>query len=294
MDEVQIINKTMSLADLDSDEARRIIAELDALVVALRAKGLKISSWYGEFDLSGDPRSFEQINRGYGYTPLAGAVDDLSFPWFLYWEIVWVVLNCGLKQGQRILDLGGSSSLFSFYLASRGFRVTTVDLQRALVDNANHVAREMKWDLENHAMDMKRMSFEHRFDHITSICVYEHIPMFDRVEINRNVRDLLEDEGRFSITFDYRNPSRFARIDSPDDVHEQFVAPSNLAIRGNEVFADTGQNYLLHPMYHPSTGLRRRIEQVRQKQFGPLDVFRTKRANDYTFGALFLEKNGGG
>jgi SAM-dependent methyltransferase len=290
MDEGRIINKTMSFADLGSDEARRIMAELDALVVALRAKGLKISSWYGEFDLSGDPSSFEQINRGYGYTPLAGAIDDLSFPWFLYWEIVWVVLNSGLEDGQRILDLGGSSSLFSFYLASKGFSVATVDVQRALVDNANHVAREMKWDLQNHAMDMKRMSFGDRFDHITSICVYEHIPMFDRVEINRNIRDLLADGGRFSITFDYRNPSRFARIDSPDDVQRQFVSPSELAVRGNAVFEDTGQNYLLHPMYHPGTELRRRVDQVRQGHFGLLDLFKTKRANDYTFGALFLEK----
>ena len=86
---------------------------------------------------------------------------------------------------------GGSSSLFSFYLASKGFRVTTVDLQRTLVDNANHVAREMGWDLNNCVMDMKQLRFEDRFDHITSICVYEHIPMFDRVEINKKIRELL-------------------------------------------------------------------------------------------------------
>jgi hypothetical protein len=37
-------------------------------------------------------------------------------------------------------------------------------------------------------------------------------------------------------------------------------------------------------------GLRGRIAQIRAKHFGPLDLFRTERANDYTFGALFLEK----
>ena len=290
MGENKIINKTMDPRDLDSDKAKEIIADLNRLVLDLRQRGLKISSWYGSFTLSGEPNSFEQVNRGYGYTPLPEAIDDLNFPWFLYWEIVWILLNCGLKENQKILDMGGSSSLFSFYLASKGHQVTTVDLQKQLVENANEVAREMKWDLKNYAMDMRQLSFDNRFDHITSVCVYEHIPMFDRVEINKHIRNLLVDDGRFSITFDYKNPSRFAQIGSPEDVQRQFVSPSHLAVRGNKVFADNGQNHLLHPMYHPSTGLRYKIAQIRKKDFGPWDLLKTKSTNDYTFGALFLKK----
>lgn len=285
-----IINKTMDRDDLATPEAGVIAGELNDLVTELKARKLGISSWYGRFNLEGRGRTIEWLNRGYGYRGLDGAVDDVNFPWFLYWEIAWVVMNNEFRPGQRVVDLGGSSSLFSYYLASKGLDVTTVDLQRRLVDNGNEVGREMGWKLNNLAMDMRTMELPGEFDHITSICVYEHIPMFDRVEINKNVRKLLKDGGKFSITFDYRNPSRAARINSPEDVYEQFVKPSGLRVRGNAEFHDNGKNYLLHPFYYNKTLWRYKWASVRIGQFGPLDFFTTKDENDYTFGALFLEK----
>ncbi len=285
------MNTTMHRSDLESDAARVVIAELDELVLALRERGLRISSWYGVFDLETAHDPYERLNRGYGYEPLPGAVDDTNFPWFLYWEIFWVVHHADFRAGQRVLDLGGSSSLFSYYLASKGLDVTTVDLQEELVDNADVVAERMGWDLTNYAMDMRELDFEERFDHITSICVYEHIPMYDRVEINTRVRDLLGPGGRFSITFDYRNPSRFASIDTPADVEAQFVRPSGLDVRGNREFVDTGESYLLNPFFHPDVPRAYRTECVRQGHFKPWERLRTKKANDYTFAALFLEKS---
>lgn len=284
------INKTMDRADLKSAEAQRIIAELNELVVRLRREELRASSWYGTFGLSGDPDSLERINRGYGYEAITEPAIDRDFPWFLYWEIVWVTLNAEFSPGQRVLDLGGSSSLFSYYLASKGLDVTTVDLQRHLVANGDEVARRTKWKLTNHRRDMRTMEFDERFDHITSICVYEHVPMFARVGINRNIERLLVPGGRFSITFDYRNPSRFARIDTPEDVAEQFVASSGLQVRGNQRLHDTGISYLLHPFYHPGTTWKYRLANIRNGHFGRLEILRRKRANDYTFAALFQEK----
>jgi len=67
--------------------------------------------------------------------------------------------------------LGGSSSLFSYYLASKKLEVTTVDLQKNLVENANQVAQQMGWKLNNFVMDMRNLDFDSQFDHITSICV---------------------------------------------------------------------------------------------------------------------------
>src|SRR5918994_2516106 len=247
-----IINKTMDIEDLKSDEARSITKELNVLIEDLSKRRLKVSSWYGLLDVPEEIQTLErqlrdrdrnlqelkrkqqrrvrshnlrrldlydQLNRGYGYKPLEGAADDKNFPWYLYWEIVWVSLNSKFSEQDRVLDLGGSSSLFSYYLASKGLEVTTVELKRSLVDNANSVAQEMGWNLRNYVMDMRDLTFTSQFDHIISICVYEHIPMYDRVEINKNVRDLLVQGGRFSITFDYRNPSRFARINSPQDIY---------------------------------------------------------------------------
>jgi 2-polyprenyl-3-methyl-5-hydroxy-6-metoxy-1,4-benzoquinol methylase len=280
----------MSISDLSSPEAKQIIVELNELIQLLKARGQRISSWYGEFHLSGDPGSVERINRGYGYRPLADAIDDHNFPWFLYWEIAWVVMNAEFSEGQRVLDLGGSSSLFSFYLASKGLAVTTVDLQGNLVENGNKVAKAMNWNLQNFQMDMRDLNFEQQFDHITSICVYEHIPMFARVEINKHIKRLLTTGGRFSITFDYRNPSRFARINSPENVYEQFIAPSELSIRGNERFHDTGENYLLHPFYYPNFSVKYKLREIKNGHFPLSSLFQTKKENDYTFGSLFLHK----
>lgn len=290
MDEEKIINKTMDLEDLKSGRALQLIYELNDLINKLRSENLKISSWYGSFNLSGDPLSNERINRGYGYQSIGGAADDKNFPWFLYWEIVWVVLNNDFKQGQEVLDLGGSSSLFSYYLASKGIKVTTIDLQKELVDNANHVAKQMNWNLKNQVMDMRELEFHSKFNHITSICVFEHIPMYDRVIINEKIRDLLMEDGKFSITFDYRNPSKFAQINSPQDVYKQFVQASGLRIRGNKEFADNGKNYLLHPFYYKKRLWNYKRIAIQKGHFKPWDFFKTKNTNDYSFGALFLER----
>lgn len=285
-----IINKTMELSDLESDRARNIIMELNDLIGDLKKNNLKISSWYGNFELTGNKDTAEWVNRGYNYKPIDQAVDDKNFPWFLYWEIVWVVMNAEFSKGQKVLDLGGSSSLFSYYLASKGIDVTTIDLQAQLVKNANQVAQQTGWRLKNYLMDMRKLDFDYRFDHITSICVYEHIPMYDRVEINKFIEKLLLPSGRFSITFDYRNPSRLVRINTPNDVYEQFVKPSGFVVRGNQNFYDSQHSYLLHPFYYPGTSWKSKLSGVIRGHFRPWEIIKSKKANDYTFGVLFQEK----
>src|SRR3954453_3536573 len=99
----------MSRADLERPEARDIARELDELVRRLASMGLRPSTWYGELD--DDRSAWERANRGPDYEPLAGAADDGLYPWFLYWEIAWIVLNTDIRRGQRVLDLGGSGSL---------------------------------------------------------------------------------------------------------------------------------------------------------------------------------------
>jgi hypothetical protein len=185
--------------------------------------------------------------------------------------------------------MGGSSSLFSYYLASKGINVTTIDLQNDLVENANQVAEQMKWPLKNLVMDMKELNFPCLFDHITSVCVYEHIPMYDRVEINKSIKKTLKYKGHFSITFDYRNPSKAANINSPDDVIAQFITPSGLSIRGNASFFDNGKNYLLNPFFSEKTlGYKQQAVELGHFDKSMLGVIKTE--NDYTFGSLFLHK----
>ncbi|MDO8559768.1 MAG: class I SAM-dependent methyltransferase [bacterium] len=283
-----LLNKTMDRADLQGQEAQTVLHELNELIRKLRKKNLNISSWYGYFSLPPVWQHYETANRGFNYQALPEAIDDRHFPWFLYWEIAWVVINNHWQPGMRVLDLGGSSSLFSYYLASKGLEVTTVDLQPELVDNANRVAAAMGWRLNNLVMDMRHLTVPGPFDHITSICVYEHLPWHDRVAVNQEVRRLLMPRGNFSITFDYRNPSQQARISSPDDVAAQFIAPSGLVPRGNLRFHDSGSSHLLHPFFSPNADWRWKLQSIRRREFRLTDWPKKKFANDYTFGALFL------
>jgi SAM-dependent methyltransferase len=286
----------MDRADLDAPRARETCAELDALVIALRESGLRPSDWHGGLERYGDWAGLERANRGLRYEPLPSAADDDRYPWFLYWEIAWLDAHNDFRAGQRLLDLGGSSSLFSCYMAARGLDVVTVDLNEELVANGEALAAETGWSLRNVRMDMRDLDEAElggRFDHVTSVCVFEHIPLADRIDVSRRIRRLLEGGGCFSITFDYLNPSRWARIGSPADVEEQFVAPSGLRVRGNREFHDTGQRYLLHELYHP----RAREEgwdrlSIDHGAFERGEARQPPERGEYTFGALFCERAG--
>ena len=285
------INKTMDRADLEIPAARKIVGELNGLITDFRARGLRISSWYGALDLPDDPASSERVNRGYRYHPLDGAADDRLFPWFLYWEIVWLSLNNEFQPGQRLLDLGGCSSLFSVYMASKGLEVTAVDLSRRLVFNGKRLARATGWPLRNVRRDISKLTVREPFDHVTSICVYEHVPISGRIRLGAEVGRFLRPGGSYSITFDYLNPSRLAAIDSPNDVEQQFVQPTGLHVRGNRTFLDNGKRYLLHPAHHPRAANKNwRKHYV---ELGHLDqeaAETVSRSDEYTFGALFLER----
>lgn len=286
-----VLNKTMDRDDLDAPRARAVVGELNELVERMQGRDLRVSSWYGALDLPGDPESMERVNRGYGYEPLDGAADDHLFPWFLYWEIAWLTINNDFRPGERLLDLGGCSSLFACYMASKGLDVVALDLDEKLVANADELAAVTGWKMRSLCMDLRDVDLGERFDHVTSVCVFEHLPISGRIQATTRIRDLLRDAGTFSITFDYLNPSRLARISSPADVEEQFVRPSGLRIRGNKTFHDNGKRYLLHPFHHPraeDAGWREAC--IEQGQFLPAQADKIRDSDEYTFGALLLEK----
>lgn len=270
----------MSRSDLERPDARAIVRELDEVVRKLAEIGLPPSTWYGELEAAADLSSWERANRGLDYEPIPAAADDDRYPWFLYWEIAWLVLNNDFRAGQRLLDLGGSGSLFSCFLASRGVEVTAVDLNEELVERGNLIAARTGWPLRNLVMDMRRPQLSGPFDHAASVCVFEHLPLTGRLQASRELGDLLTTEGTFSLTFDYLNPAPTAMISSPAAVHAQFVGASGLSVRGNQRFHDTGERYLLHPAYHPDA-----VERGWRRSGGAEPA-----AGRYTFGALFMQK----
>lgn len=240
------INKTMDRADLQRPECQAILTELFALMRHMRKVGAAYSSWYGAVDAW--PSAWEHVNRGRDYAPWPGNPDESAVPWFLLWEIAWLVANTPMRPGSRILDMGGAGSLFSCYLASRGHDVHAIDVDEKLVTLARHTASQMKWRLAAERMDMTKLAFpDEHFDHVFSVCVFEHLPISGRIACNRHVARVLRPGGTAAYTFDYDNPQSFGRLDSPEDVRRQLVEPSGLGLRGGREFRDTGTRYLESP-----------------------------------------------
>jgi hypothetical protein len=162
--------------------------------------------------------------------------------------------------------------------------VTAVDLNEDLVQQGNLIAARTGWPLRNLAMDMRRPNLSGPFDHATSVCVFEHLPLTGRIQASRKLGELLTAGGTFSLTFDYVNPAPTAMITSPAAVHAQFARASGLEVRGNQQFHDTGERYLLHPAYHPEAGKRG------WWGGGVAATAGEKGDGRYTFGALFMQK----
>lgn len=284
------INKTMDRADLETPACRRVLTELFGLMRRMKRSGVEYSSWYGR--VNAWPGPWEHINRGEDYEPWPGNPDELRVPWFLLWEIAWLVTNTPLEPGGRVLDMGGAGSLFSCYLASRGHEVHAIDIDPALCDRANRIARQMGWRMVGRTMDMADLEYPAGFfDHVFSVCVFEHLPVSGRIRCNERIARVLTPGGTASYTFDYANPQSFGRIDTPRDVQRQFVEPSGLRLRGDAAFRDNGHRYLATPPcfgFGRLTRMASSIHAVLTRQVRPGSVL--TRSTSYTFGAVFLEK----
>ena len=286
----QPLNKTMDRDDLALPECGAILDELFALMRCMYRRNATYSSWYGKLDAW--PSAWEHINRGDSYEPWPGNPDELRVPWFLLWEIAWLALNTTIRPGARILDMGGAGSLFSCYLASRGCDVVAIDLQEELCQHARHTAATMGWRLTARPMDMTRLGFsDGYFDHVFSVCVFEHLPVSGRVQCNREVGRVLRPGGTAGFTFDFANPQAFGRLDSDEDVQRQFVEPSGLRLRGNQRFHDNGLRYLASPQCFGFGRFTRAAASVHALMTGSVQRSRIlSEDTSYTMGAVFLEK----
>jgi len=285
-----IVNKSMQRSDLDQPACRRVVDQLFELMRTLQKRGVPYSSWYGQTDAW--PSVWEHINRGEGYRPFPGNPDELRIPWFLLWEIAWLTANTPIQPRSRILDMGGAGSLFSCYLASLGHEVHAIDLNPDLCKLARAQADAMKWNLHPKVMDMTRLQFPpDYFDHVFSVCVFEHLPVSGRVACNGEVDRILRPGGTTGFTFDYANPQAFGRIDTPADVTRQFVEASGLEVRGNSVFHDAGERDLETPCTFGFGRFVRWMARLHAACTGSVAGGRAIRGDTrYTFGALLMRK----
>jgi SAM-dependent methyltransferase len=165
------------------------------------------------------------------------------------WENCWMIVHSGVCKGKTVLDLGGASTIFAFYLASIGCDVTVIDNDWGncgTVFNTNHVAHKMGWHLKAHNRDLtKRLPFpDGHFDYIFSICVIEHLSSDVRSFMMSEVGRVLKPGGIVGLTTDYVNNRNVLLFDKGlrfayfDKLYREIIAPSSLQIYGNKNFVD--------------------------------------------------------
>ncbi|WP_373054270.1 class I SAM-dependent methyltransferase [Thioalkalivibrio sp.] len=289
----------MDRDDLLTEEGQAFVRELDALAQNIERRGLPVTSWLGtlpapRFQISragiralirrvrygrGGISPNDLLNRGgEHYQPVPGITDDVRHSWFLYWEAYWTIRHGPkLQPPSRVLDAGGTGSLFSNYLASLGAETHSIDLNPELVAAGRKTAEAMGWNLHSYTMDIASLDFpDGFFDHAYSICVFEHLEADLRQRALREIARVLKPGGVLSLTFDYGAPAVFLSssgsnsgpehlIRSPEDVRRHLASCDALEPVGGRFFHDNGKRYLALPQ-DPQ--------------------------HRYTFGAVFLRRRG--
>lgn len=159
------------------------------------------------------------------------------------WENAITVLGSELKDGERVMDIGGASTPFSFYLASRGCSTAILDNDWAncgTLYNAGYVAKKMGWKIDAHDADVaKPFPFEsNSFDRIFSICTIEHLPSPVRRAMMKEVGRVLKPGGVAAITmcYDMNHPvltvDKGMRFGYWEKFKKDLIDPSALALHG--------------------------------------------------------------
>ncbi|MFA5143516.1 MAG: class I SAM-dependent methyltransferase [Candidatus Omnitrophota bacterium] len=195
----------------------------------------------------------EMERRGLAYCSPAGIFKSTTYldrtERTKNWENCWMIAHSGVREGKRVLDLGGASTVFAFYLASIGCDVDVVDNDWGncgTVFNTNYVAYKMGWHLKAHDIDLaRRLPFpDNCFDHIFSVCVIEHLPSAVRAFMMSEVGRLLKPGGVAGLTTDYVKDRDVLLFDKGlrfayfDKLRREIIDPSGLQIYGNQDFVD--------------------------------------------------------
>ncbi len=112
-----------------------------------------------------------------------------------------------LRQGVKCLDFGCGTGLFANVFTGGGFRYYGYDIDKRLVDYANHLYRSNSCEFTGSMDRLKELS---PFGFIMANCCFHHIDDALICEVLAGINGLLEDDGVFlliDILFAENDPS---------------------------------------------------------------------------------------
>ena len=190
-----------------------------------------------------------------------GFSDHLQKHWLRMWEYSSAIMESRVDARMRVLDAGGTGTVFSYYLAAEGCEVTTVDIDRKKVDEAITLSQHLGLNMIHRLESITELSDKDAtYDRVFCISVIEHINAKDQPRAVAQLARVLKPGGILSVTFDYGTYAADSPFISPEEVNERISEPSGLTVVGDD-FVPFGQDLGTH-------------------------------SDRYTFGSLFLKKDG--
>lgn len=142
----------------------------------------------------------------------SGFFEGTEMPNAGWWEALWpdpagVLANVGLKPGMDVIDLCSGDGWFTLQLAKVARRVIAIDIDRKLLDIAEHRLNESGLTncdvIEGDAYEIAKLVAQ-PVDFVFMANAFHGVP--DRPRLARAVREALKPSGRFAIVNWHQRP----------------------------------------------------------------------------------------
>ena len=211
MNSIKPVNRRVTIEDLDTPEWKDIVLEMHTMMKVPPEK-------MNKFAYCTDRRSF--IHRA-------------EFESFKHWEYPWLIKHGEYKPGAKILDCGCGRGILQFYLARKGYNITSVDISTLKArqiqgfwnilrksgapiteDKASAMramARRYGTSIDFHVANIAQLPFaDEAFDHVYSVSVLEHMAKGEDVMAIKEMSRVLKKGGTMLVTVDF-SPVKMAQ-----------------------------------------------------------------------------------
>src|SRR3989344_1760439 len=130
----------------------------------------------------------------------------------------------GLKQGQKVLDIGGGWGSFAKYAAEKyKAKVLGITVSKEQVELGKELTHEIP-DIEIRLQDYRKLDEREKFDQIVSLGMFEHVGVKNYRTYMEKVSNLLKDEGLFLLHTIGNNESQ----SSTDPWISKYIFPNSM------------------------------------------------------------------